>query len=275
MASMIGGISGTAMGTVGTIFGAIAGMKADKKLSKLLEQDPSYKQSPYAQERYDLAKTLLNSRMAGSATMERGIYGGAANAYGNIGRNTTDSSQALALASGIQGQAADQFTKLGIMENQDYGNKLNNLTGAQGMMNDEHHNLFDDEVRRWQDKVNVNQAQYAMRQAGAQSFVNLGGVASSMGGGSGGGMSGGGSGGGGGFGGGGASGGWSDKRLKRNYHIVGKSPSGINIYEFQYLWSDDVYQGTMSNEVPQASTMMDNGFYMVDYSKIDVQFKKI
>ena len=55
MGSMIGGISGMAMNTVGTIFGAVAGMKADKKLSKLLNENPSYTQSPYAKERYDLA----------------------------------------------------------------------------------------------------------------------------------------------------------------------------------------------------------------------------
>ena len=73
MGSMIGGISGMAMNTVGTIFGAVAGMKADKKLSKLLNENPSYTQSPYAKERYDLAKTLLNSRMAG-ATKIRKLY---------------------------------------------------------------------------------------------------------------------------------------------------------------------------------------------------------
>lgn len=268
MGSMIGGISGMAMNTVGTIFGAIAGMKADKKLSKLLEQDPTYTSSPYAKERYDMAKNLLNSKMAGSATMERGIYGGAANAYGNIQRNTTDSSQALALAAGIQGQAGDQFDKLGQFEAQDYQQKLGNLTGAQEGMTQEHKDLFDDQVRRWQDKVNVNQAQYAMRMQGAKNINSYGdsmnssltSMGSGMG--AGGGMS----------AGGGVS---SDKRLKHNYHIVGKSPSGINIYEFSYKGSDDRYVGVMADEVGDAAFMMDNGFFAVDYDKIDVQFKRL
>lgn len=172
--NMIGSVVGGAMGTVGGIFGSIAGIKADKKLSKLIKEDPAYTSSPYAKERYDLAKTLLNSRMAGAATMERGIQSAAGNAYGNIGRNTTDSSQALAMMAGIQGQAGDQYTRLGQLEGEDYYKKLGNLTGAQEGMTQEHQNLFDDAVRRWQDKINVNQAQYAMRMQGAQSFANFG-----------------------------------------------------------------------------------------------------
>jgi hypothetical protein len=174
MGSMIGGISGMAMNTVGTIFGAVAGMKADKKLSKLLNENPSYTQSPYAKERYDLAKTLLNSRMAGAATMERGIQSAAGNAYGNIGRNTTDSSQALAMMAGIQSQAGDQYTRLGQLEGEDYYRKLANLTGAQEGMTTEHKDMFDDTLRRWQDRVNVTMAQNALRQQGAKNINSNG-----------------------------------------------------------------------------------------------------
>ena len=67
----------------------------------------------------------------------------------------------------------------------------------------------------------------------------------------------------------------SDKRLKHNYHVIGKSPSGINIYEFSYLGSDTRYHGVMAQEVPQAAMVMDHGFLAVDYSKIDVQFKQL
>jgi len=67
----------------------------------------------------------------------------------------------------------------------------------------------------------------------------------------------------------------SDKRLKHNYHVIGKSPSGINIYEFSYLGSDTRYQGVMAQDVPRATILMDNGFLAVDYSKIDVHFKQL
>ena len=67
----------------------------------------------------------------------------------------------------------------------------------------------------------------------------------------------------------------SDKRIKHNYHIVGKSPSGINIWEFSYLGSNDRYVGVMAQEVPHAAFMTENGYLAVDYSKTDVQFKKL
>jgi hypothetical protein len=31
----------------------------------------------------------------------------------------------------------------------------------------------------------------------------------------------------------------------------------------------------MAQEVPWASTMTDTGYYMVDYSKVDVEFRRI
>ena len=54
--SMIGPIIQGAMGTVGTIFNSIAGIKADKKLSKLIKEDPKYTSSPYAAKHLPLQK---------------------------------------------------------------------------------------------------------------------------------------------------------------------------------------------------------------------------
>ena len=69
--------------------------------------------------------------------------------------------------------------------------------------------------------------------------------------------------------------GWSDVRLKEDIQLVGKSPSGINIYRFKYKHTDGMYQGVMAQEVPEARQMTDTGFYMVDYSKLDVQFRRL
>ena len=70
--------------------------------------------------------------------------------------------------------------------------------------------------------------------------------------------------------------GWfSDIRLKTDIKPVGKSPSGVNIYSFQYRDQEGTYEGVMAHEVPWASMMNDNGYYMVDYSKVDVEFKKL
>jgi len=69
--------------------------------------------------------------------------------------------------------------------------------------------------------------------------------------------------------------GFSDIRLKDNIELVGKSPSNINIYNFTYLNDPKVYQGVMAHEVPWASVRNKNGYLMVDYNKVDVEFKKI
>jgi len=257
--SMIGTVVGGAMGTVGGIFSSIAGMKWDKQMSKLIKEDPKYTSSPYAEKNLGMAQTLLNSRMAGASAREKNIQTSGANARAGIGRNVTDSSQALALMAGIQGQEGQQYNDLAMQEGQDAAMKQQNLVNANQGMITEGDKLFDDSVRRWQDQVNTITAQYKARQAGGQSFTNMGGAAQS-------GLS---------SGGGGMGGMMSDKRLKHNYHIVGKSKSGINIYQFSYIGSNTRWEGVMANEVPQAALMTNTGFYAVDYSKIDVQFKQV
>jgi hypothetical protein len=71
----------------------------------------------------------------------------------------------------------------------------------------------------------------------------------------------------------------SDIRLKKNIKKIGVSKNDINIYSFEY--KDDKYgkgkwQGVMSHEVPQNAVLQDeNGYDIVDYSLIDVEFKQI
>jgi hypothetical protein len=67
----------------------------------------------------------------------------------------------------------------------------------------------------------------------------------------------------------------SDIALKNNINLIGKSPSGINIYTFTYKGDDKVYQGVMAHEVPHASIFNTDGYLIVDYSKVDVEFKRV
>jgi hypothetical protein len=71
----------------------------------------------------------------------------------------------------------------------------------------------------------------------------------------------------------------SDIRLKKNINKIGESPSGLNIYSFEYKdskYGRGLFQGVMSNEIPQeAVVQMDNGYDAVDYSMLDVDFKQI
>ena len=71
----------------------------------------------------------------------------------------------------------------------------------------------------------------------------------------------------------------SDIRLKKNIEKIGVSNSGINIYSFEYKDSKyglGKWQGVMSNEIPSKAVSKDkDGYDMVDYSLLDVEFKQI
>jgi hypothetical protein len=72
----------------------------------------------------------------------------------------------------------------------------------------------------------------------------------------------------------------SDRRLKKNIKLIGKSNSGLNIYAFEYInkiFGKGKWQGVMSDEVPNDAIIKNftGIFDGVDYSKIDVEFKQI
>ena len=71
----------------------------------------------------------------------------------------------------------------------------------------------------------------------------------------------------------------SDRRLKTNIVKIGESASGLNIYSFEYIdknFGEGTYSGVMSDEIPkEAVTKGNDGFDKVDYSQLDVEFKKI
>ena len=68
---------------------------------------------------------------------------------------------------------------------------------------------------------------------------------------------------------------FSDRRLKEDIRCIGRSPSGINIYSFKYCQIPGRYIGVMAQEVPWATHMTDTGYYAVDYSKVDVEFRRL
>jgi len=67
----------------------------------------------------------------------------------------------------------------------------------------------------------------------------------------------------------------SDFRLKENINKVGMSKSGIPIYTFSYKDEEQLWSGTMAQDLisigrEDAVTIMDNGYYGVYYNMIDV-----
>ena len=71
----------------------------------------------------------------------------------------------------------------------------------------------------------------------------------------------------------------SDRKLKKNIEYKFDSPSGVPVYNFEYIddkYGSGIHQGVMSDEVPlEAVSMSSDGFEMVDYSMLDVEFKKL
>ena len=69
----------------------------------------------------------------------------------------------------------------------------------------------------------------------------------------------------------------SDINLKENIEQIGVSPSGLNIYEWNYIGESTAnrYQGVIAQDLlskgrHDAVVEMDNGYLGVYYNKIDV-----
>ncbi|THD68519.1 MAG: tail fiber domain-containing protein [Bradyrhizobium sp.] len=69
----------------------------------------------------------------------------------------------------------------------------------------------------------------------------------------------------------------SDLRLKRDIAEVGRTPNGLHLYSFRYLWSDTLYVGVMAQEVllraPAAVIRGDDGYLRVDYGQLGLKFQ--
>ena len=71
---------------------------------------------------------------------------------------------------------------------------------------------------------------------------------------------------------------WSDYRLKNNIIRIGKLENGINIYEFNYKWSNKKYQGVIAQELLNTyPSAVDKrfGYYCVDYDKLGIEFQEV
>lgn len=162
------------VGLVGAVGKMIGRGKANREMNKLLSQDPTYKENPLARQRMGLAQQLLNARMPGASALERNIYANQANYMGNVGRNATDSSQALALGAASQGQTNNALGQLGINEAQDYQRRYSNLSNAQEGVINEGDKVYQDQVRRFGNLSQIRGAQNANRQNTWGDISNLG-----------------------------------------------------------------------------------------------------
>ena len=71
---------------------------------------------------------------------------------------------------------------------------------------------------------------------------------------------------------------WSDMRLKVNVNYIQTSKSGINIYEYNYIWGSKKYRGVMAQELLDSHPSAIGkrlGYYTVDYDQLDVNFERV
>jgi hypothetical protein len=167
-------LAGAGLGLAGGIANMIGNSRANRKLEQLLQNNPKYAANPLAAQQLGLAQTLLNARMPGAAAAERNIFQNQANMMGQVNRNATDASQALALAAAGQGQTNQALGNLSMQEAQDYQRRYGNLVNAQATNIQEGDKVFQDKIRRFQDEAQIRGAQNANRQNTWSSLSNLG-----------------------------------------------------------------------------------------------------
>ena len=71
----------------------------------------------------------------------------------------------------------------------------------------------------------------------------------------------------------------ADRRLITNISTVGTSESGINIYRYEFMdcgYGCGLFEGVIADEVSaSAVSVNEDGYSMVNYAMIDVEFKQI
>lgn len=62
---------------------------------------------------------------------------------------------------------------------------------------------------------------------------------------------------------------FSDRRLKTDVRRVGQTDSGTPLYAYRYIWGGPVHIGVMAQDVPEASSLHESGYLVVDYGKVE------
>ena len=150
---------GVGVGIIGGIGKIFSRGSANRHLRELQKQDPTYAANPLVAQRLGLANTILNARSPGAAAAENNIYTNEANAISNNQRGATDSSQFLANAGNVQGATNNAFSQLDQNETADYQRRYGNYVGANEAMVNEGDKVFNDNVRRFDDKAQIQGAQ--------------------------------------------------------------------------------------------------------------------
>lgn len=152
LGSIVPGVGTLIGGGIGLLAGLGKGLLGKKQLGlagKINPNIPNYVTSPYAQQSLGLATQMLNARMPGAVEAGRNIQGAQANQIGNIQRNATDSSTALALGQAAEGQAGQSANDLAIKEGQYKTGILDNVQNAYNQLTGEHQKEYNSQLYKY------------------------------------------------------------------------------------------------------------------------------
>lgn len=165
---------GVGVGLIGGVGKLISSANSNSKLNQLISQDPTYTANPIAGQRLGLAQSLLNARSPGAAQAVQNIYQNQSNTQANNTRGATSGSQLLAAGAASQGQTNNAFVNEGAAEDQQYQQRLNNLSGAEQGEVQEGDKVYQDQVRRFGDLAQIRGAQNTNTQNAWSSISNMG-----------------------------------------------------------------------------------------------------
>jgi hypothetical protein len=162
------GAAGAAAGIAKGIFGIVQGSKMLKEAKKINPFYEKYQTSQAAKSLAGMAQTNLNAVNPSFNMQQRSIQGAQANAMAGVNRNVTDSSQALAMAAGIQGQSDSASANLGMQMDAAKQQNMQNYMQAQNVLLGEDRMKYQDMMNKYQ--MDLSQKN-ALRSAGQQAVV--------------------------------------------------------------------------------------------------------
>jgi hypothetical protein len=144
------------------ILGMLAQLSMAKKQKKMAAAinpvNPEYKESQYAKDSLGLMQQLYGGRMAGASAATDNIFQSQANAANTFEKNSTDTSQILAGAGGVQGQTNAALVDLATKEAQDKMMKAQMVENANQVMTAEGDKVFADKMRNFDRDYNTKQS---------------------------------------------------------------------------------------------------------------------
>jgi hypothetical protein len=161
---MIGGAVTSGLGALGKVF---AGIKQNKLANQINPFFQQYQKNPLAQENLAVNKNMFYGRMPGAQKAESNIMQSQSNLFSNAQRGATDSSQLLAVGSGLQGGTNEAFSNLAAAEGQSKAGLLTNLGQAYRGAISEADKAYESMLQKYQID---RQDKAALRNAGQQNI---------------------------------------------------------------------------------------------------------